>query len=168
MRKSLIFVAITISLFGCAIGAFNKTLQLGKDLPEGEKLVFGSISLSSDSGNSLINVIDLKTSQVILRDNIDERVEKFYWHLPPGEYAVMNYISHNVWTNITWTTRLFAKFTVDIDTEAQYIGNIYIDRKGGNSIVQDKYLEAVTIFNTDFPNFSYMPEKRITSLGVKR
>ncbi|MCP4388972.1 MAG: hypothetical protein GY802_11800 [Gammaproteobacteria bacterium] len=166
--KILCSILISIVLLGCANGTLNLSLKPGAKIPAGESIVFGSISVSSDFGTSYINVLDLKTSQVILINEIEERIEKFYWHLPPGEYAVMNFVSRDAWTHTRTVNRLFAKFTVGAVSEAQYIGNIYVDRKGSKSVVQDNYQEAAMAFKTDFPGLLYTPEKRLTIIGVTK
>lgn len=167
--RNFFLIVVAVYLGGCC-GLPTRSLSPRDTIPKGESVVFGEVSLGPEVTHwftfANLYVIDTTSSKIVLAHQIGELREAFYWHLPPGRYAIVNMDVHNGLTNVTTTRRINAEFSVDRPSQLIYVGNLQIDwrAKGKFVTVVDDYDNAVTVLHSNYQKLQDVPIKRLLEL----
>ena len=138
-------------------------------------MVFGEISLSSKVTNLFtsagITVIDTTNSTIVLGHPISNSGGPFYWHLSPGQYAILEMIVHFSGFGQTETRhrRIYAEFSVDSPAQLIYIGNLQVDWAAKDKFitVEDDYENALEAIHANYPKLQGVPVKQLLELEEK-
>ena len=160
MNTKNAILAAAACLAGCA--NLDHSLPTGASVPAGESVVFGAVYVSSRVtgflvGSGSITVIDESSSRTVLTHEIRKLGAPFYWHLPPGKYAIMDLQEkHLSPRSSTRSKRIYAQFSVDLPSQPVYVGKLLI-AAGKNDLsvtVTDDYDKAVRTLYEDYPKFN--------------
>ncbi len=166
-------LALAALLLGCAAGGIE--LSAAGAAPPGESIVFGSVEVEGEllaktpliaSGSESISIWSLDRDEEIAVAEI----EPFYWHLPPGRYAIMHYREDRTVSLIvasqhkSYEAKLGAAFTVPPEPSVLYIGTLRVqvleDEKISKSIVDD-HDAAVAAFRAEYPGATGEPRRQL-------
>lgn len=150
LRSLLILV---LFLTGCAT---PPTIDLSKNkvVPERESVVFGRIIIIY-GGKPITNRLFGQYREIFILNIVTSKTipyyltgdGSFYWHLTPGEYAIVAFTLDGK------TGRIFAEFTVSEEKPIMYIGKLTVTFSGSRYYmrVDDDYDLASLAFNEKFP-----------------
>ncbi len=157
-KWSRFFLGVTLSLVltGCASSPI--ILSETTIVPQNEGTVFGRVKMMSNGKTkSLSGIFGGSNWNILILPNGSSRAiycplygeGYFYWHLPPGGYAIAGFEEADGRTK----GRLFALFTVLGENSVIYIGTLTILFAGARytGFVEDEYDLAVTKFKSKFP-----------------
>ena len=171
VRRYLSIILI-LSLTGCASNPID--FSKAKTLPHGEAIVFGRVNVIYKGEPKvwkgippytpfLILVLPTTTKEAYSFALLDDG--SFYWHLPPGTYAISGFD----WIEKHMHGRIFAEFVVPEDKSISYIGKLTLDfdRTYRYSMrVVDDYDQAIQNFKSKFPEIKGEPIKNLMKLEV--
>jgi hypothetical protein len=163
-NKQYIFCFLIIGLVVCVLsGCASAPIDLSKtkSLPERESVVFGRVNLLL-GGNPVIwrraaipqfighlFVLSTGSSNAVIYDLADDGT--FYWHLPPGDYAIaaIQFILGGRSIN----GRIFAEFRVPEARSIIYIGKLTLIFSGSrfHMNIEDDYDQEIQKFKDMFP-----------------
>lgn len=143
--------------------------------PKGEAVVFGNFTLTSKIGgqgmwgaSTVADIIDIRTSRIMFRYPLSREGGPFYWHLPPGKYAVLGVTVKGAvgLDSHMQNYRVFAEFSVLSTDSTFYIGNLILQQANGNvsSSVRDDQESAVQRLRSKYPNLSDSINKNLMRL----
>lgn len=162
-ERSLLGATLFLAL---ACGTSGIQLPSVGAAPSGESVVFGSVEVEGKllakapvitPGGEEISVWDLGADEEIATGDPGE----FYWHLPPGRYAIMHYredrtiivplvASQRKWHEL----KLAAEFTVPEEPSVLYIGTLRLvieDEDHIKKSIRDDFDTAVSTFRSKYP-----------------
>ena len=161
---------LTLFLAGCASNPID--FSKGKTLPQGEAIVFGRVGVIYKGEPKiwkyrvfLILVLPTNTSEAFSYGLLGDG--SFYWHLPPGAYAISGFD----WIETGRRGRIFAEFVVAEGEPIIYIGKLTLDfvqRYRYVMRVEDDYDLAIQKFKEKFPEIEAEPTKNLMKLEVLR
>jgi hypothetical protein len=160
----MLAVGLTLCLSGCAT---TRALSPNGP-PNGEVVVFGAFDPGSNtwwkSGwdhSAAVDIIDVRTSKILFSHPLRGKNNEFYWHLPPGEYAILG-IEVKGGDGLS-LSRVFAEFSVPSTGGPVYIGDLVRLEANGQLLwrVQDEQANAVQALKAKYPN---LPENITKSL----
>lgn len=182
MKHTILIAIATILVAGCS--SLDRRLKESDAIPKGESVVFGKIGLDwkipdnifmVDNRESNLRVIDTQRSVPFARQPLKGKGHSFYWHLPPGNYAIAD-ITHfqsgltTAGGSKVTTERIFAEFTVPSAGEAFYLGTLSIARRreGLSGVVSDDFDNAVQELKNRYPSVVAAPKRQLLKLEQKR
>lgn len=171
-KRILALLVISMWLIGCS--GLNEFVPVNGPIPKGRSIVFGNISLGFSASNWLgrsrgwANLINTSTSMIILHYPIKQSGEPFYWYLPPGHYAFLDF-EEAILSNHVRSYRIYAEFSIDSEQTIVYVGTLGLASPLSSPSITDDYETAVQKFHTTFPALESIPiEKQILRLEEQR
>jgi hypothetical protein len=166
-----------MALWLCGCKSVDHTAHDGP-IPKGMSIVFGGIlaaeptksNMKTEGASRSVNVINIKSSNYVFWQFIHGRCEYFYWYLPPGQYAILNYGEGRydlaTRSSETYEQRIGAMFSVDSDQTVIYMGTLDLASSAFN--VTDDFDAAAQAFHKKFPSINIKPVKRLLQFEEKR
>lgn len=168
-RLAVGIASLAVTALACASGGI--VLPAVSAAPPGRTAVFGSVEVVGEMvedaailapGSEQVSVWDIERGdEIAVLDVAAEASTDFYWHFPPGKYAIMHYREDRtvslilVSQHTSQEIRLGAEFEVAEDSPALYLGTlrIKIDRKRDRitKAVVDQYESALPRFRERNP-----------------
>src|SRR5207244_11037229 len=92
-KSRFLLVGLTLCLSGCS----GPRALSPNGPPKGEAVVFGAIEPASNrkfisnwwDQVLTADIVDIRTSKILFSHPLGRKSNSFYWHLAPGEYAVL-------------------------------------------------------------------------------
>jgi len=170
------YFLLILALFftGCATNPID--FSKAKTAPQGEAIVFGRVCVIYKGEPQVWKGIPPYTPfQILVLPIVATEAYSyallgdgsFYWHLPPGAYAISGFD----WIQRRMRGRIFTEFVVPEDKSTTYIGKLTldIDRTYRYSIlIEDDYEQAIQNFKNKFPEIKGEPIKNLMKLEVLR
>jgi hypothetical protein len=154
-------LAAALLCAGCA-NPRERQLSPGANIPAGESAVFGDIAATGLPGlERWVSVIDTRRSIPVLEHRVKENGGPFFWHLPPGPYAVFDLHTGASMEGRAW--RIYGEFQVDSAGQVIYVGCLHLvfDSDRMTSSVSSEFEKATQLFKSTYPRVVGTPIKRL-------
>ncbi len=162
MTKQYYILILALLLTSCASAI---TFSNAKGLPQGEALVFGRVQFIW-KGDPYLGQISLfllppPDSEPIRHTLTGDR--SFYWHLPPGDYAITDMSSKRLGLFALRRRRLVPHFVIPEDSRLVYIGTLMVIFDGQRYVmrIEDEYAQALKGLKGRFPEIRDEASKRL-------
>ncbi len=152
MPKRYFLLILALLLTSCASAI---TLSNTEDLPQGEALVFGRVQFiwkgDPDLGQISLFLLPPPDLEPIRHTLTGDR--SFYWHLPPGDYAITDVSSSRSGLFALRRRRLVPHFVIPEDSRLVYIGTLMVIFDGQRYVmrIEDEYAQALKGLKGGFP-----------------
>jgi hypothetical protein len=172
---TVLAAALAVALFtGCASPTPRGILGPKAGVPAGESVVFGEIKLEANLSHhyDYVSVINTRSSIPVLEQPVANEKTPFFWHLPPGKYAVFEL--EFVWGGggdiHSRSGRIYAEFDVASAGQVVYTGclGLVLQSGGIKATVSDDFENALGVLKTNRPQVVGEPDKHLFTLETKR
>lgn len=170
--KRYFLLILALFFVGCATNPID--FSKAKTVPQGEAIVFGRVSIIYKGEPKVWKGIPpYSPFQILVLPTATKEAYSFalfedgsfYWHLPPGTYAISGFD----WIEKHMRGRIFAEFIVPEDKSISYIGKLTLDFNQTyhySMCVEDDYNHAIQNFKNKFPEIKGEPVKNLMKLEV--
>jgi hypothetical protein len=172
---AMLTAALAVALFtGCASTPPRGILGPKAGIPAGESVVFGEIKPEGNLYYDFISVVDTRSSIPVLKQPIAKERTPFFWHLPPGKYAVFELervlASQGSIVLESNCQRIYAEFDVASAGQVVYTGclRLVVQPDGIKPIVLDDFENALGILKANRPQVVGDPVKHLFKFETKR
>lgn len=137
------------------------TTSLGTQIPSGGFWYSGTA-----------NVIRESTGLTVVRQPLKNLGGRFYWSLPPGEYAILDIQSSRSHSSLSFgetqrgSRRVYATFTVPSPQMVIYVGTL--DLSSQFPVVSNDFQNALIGLHAEFPNVSSEAVTQLLQLEKSR
>ena len=141
------------------------TFSNTKGLPQGEALVFGRVQFiwkgDPDLGQKYLFLLPPPDSEPIRYTLTGDY--SFYWHLPPGDYAITDMSSKRWGLFALRRRRLVPHFVIPEDSWLVYIGTLMVIFDGQRYVmrIEDEYAQALKGLKGRSPEIRDEASKRL-------
>ena len=165
--------ALAVALFtGCASPTPRGILGPKAVVPAGESVVFGEIKHQKNLSHCFISVMNTRSSIPVLEQPVANETTPFFWHLPPGKYAMFEL--EFVWGGggdiDSRSHRIYAEFDVASAGQVVYTGclGLVLQSDGIKATVSDDFENALGVLKANHPQVVGEPVKHLFTLETKR
>jgi hypothetical protein len=159
-------------LTGCIdVSPYGGILSSKASVPAGESVIFGEITKNLNVRGD-VGLIEAAHSWPVMRQPVDGTRTFFCWHLPPGKYAIWNFImltSSGIWTGES-SLRLYAEFEVGQAGQMIYVGQLDLrfEQNRLKASVADDFDNAVKELKSKYPHLSGEPVRELLQIEQEK